>query len=301
LVFCSVVLARLIQSRWLASLLLGGSQQLGWVERHNIKIDVRFGGGDENRLRVSAQELLDLMPDVVVANSAPAVMALARETKITPIVFANFFNPVGSGLVASLARPGGNITGFSNFEPAMAGKWLELLNETAPGVTRAVAMFDRTNALNTEYAEFAETTERLAPSFHLQYAAAPVSNAEDVQEAIEAIAREPHSGLIVMGGTVMSANRETIVRLAAQHGLPAVYAFRYYVTSGGLLSYGVDAGDLFRRTATYVDLILRGAKPADLPVQTPTKFELAINLKVAKALGLTIPPKLLAIADEVIE
>jgi putative ABC transport system substrate-binding protein len=276
-------------------------QQLGWVDGHNIKHDVRFGGGDENRLRVNAQELLGLMPDVIVANSAPAVMALARETKTTPIVFANFFNPVGSGLIASLARPGGNITGFSNYEPAMAGKWLELLNETAPGVTRVVAMFDRTNALNAEYAEFAQTAERLAPSFHLQYTAAPVSNAADVQEAIDAIAREPHSGLIVMGGTVTSANRETIVRLAAQHRLPAVYAFRYYVTSGGLLSYGVDGADLFRRTATYVDLILRGAKPADLPVQTPTKFELAINLKVAKALNLTMPPKLLATADEVIE
>jgi putative ABC transport system substrate-binding protein len=276
-------------------------QQLGWVDGHNIKQDVRFGRGDEVRLRANAQELLGLMPDVIVANSAPAVMALARETKTTPIVFANFFNPVGSGLIASLARPGGNITGFSNYEPAMAGKWLELLNETAPGVTRVVAMFDRTNALNAEYAEFAQTAERLAPSFHLQYTAAPVSNAADVQEAIDAIAREPHSGLIVMGGTVTSANRETIVRLAAQHRLPAVYAFRYYVTSGGLLSYGVDGADLFRRTATYVDLILKGAKPADLPVQTPTKFELAINLKVAKALNLTMPPKLLATADEVIE
>ena len=164
------------------------------------------------------------------------VMALAGETKTIPIVFANFFNPVGSGLIASLARPGGNITGFSNFEPAMAGKWLELLNETASSVTRVVAIFDRANALNTEYAEFAQTAERLAPSFHLQYIAAPVSNAADVQEAIDASAREAHSGLIVMGGTVTSANRETIVRLAAQHRLPAVYAFRYYVTSGGLLS-----------------------------------------------------------------
>ena len=276
-------------------------QQLGWVDGHNIKQDVRFGRGDEIRLRANAQELLGLMPDVIVANSAPAVMALARETKTIPIVFANFFNPVGSGLIASLARPGGNITGFSNFEPAMAGKWLELLNETASSVARVVAIFDRANALNTEYAEFAQTAERLAPSFHLQYIAAPVSNAADVQEAIDASAREPHSGLIVMGGTVTSANRETIVRLAAQHRLPAVYAFRYYVTSGGLLSYGVDGADLFRRTATYVDLILRGAKPADLPIQTPTKFELVINLKTALALGLDVPPSLLSTADEVIE
>jgi putative tryptophan/tyrosine transport system substrate-binding protein len=276
-------------------------QQVGWIDGRNIKIDLRFGGGDENRLQANAQELIGLLPDVIVANSAPAVMALARQTKTTPIVFANFFNPVGSGLVASLARPGGNVTGFSNFEPAMAGKWLELLREIAPDVTRVAAMFDRTNVLNAEYAEFAQTAEKLAPSLHLQYTALPVSNAADVQEAIRSSAREPNSGLIVMGGTVTSANRETIVRLAAQHRLPAVYAFRYYITTGGLLSYGVDGVDLFRRTGTYVDLILKGAKPAELPVQTPTKFELAINLKTAKALGLTVPDKLLATADEVIE
>jgi putative ABC transport system substrate-binding protein len=276
-------------------------QQLGWVDGRNIRIDVRFGAGDENRLQANAQELIGLSPGVIVANSAPAVMALARQTKTTPIVFANFFNPVGSGLVASLARPGGNVTGFSNFEPAMAGKWLELLREIAPDVTRVVAMFDRINVLNTEYAEFAEATEKLAPSFHLEYIAAPVSNAEDVQEAIHSSAREPNGGLIVMGGTVTSANRETIVRLAAQHRLPTVYPFRYYVMTGGLLSYGVDAVDLFRRTAIYVDHLLKGANPAELPVQTPTKFELVINVKTAKALGLEVPPTLLARADEVIE
>ena len=200
------------------------------------------------RLQANAQELIGLLPNVIVANSAPAVMALARQTKTTPIVFANFFNPVGSGLIASLARPGGNVTGFSNFEPAMAGKWLELLREIAPDVTRVAAMFDRTNVLNAEYAEFALTAEKLAPSFHLQYTAAPVSNAVDVQEAICLSTREPNSGLIVMGGTVTSANRETIVQLAAQHRVPAVYAFRYYITTGGLLSYGVDGVDLFRRT-----------------------------------------------------
>jgi putative ABC transport system substrate-binding protein len=171
----------------------------------------------------------------------------------------------------------------------------------APDVTRVAAMFDRTNLLNAEYAEFAQAAEKLAPSFHLQYTAAPVSNAADVQETIRLSAREHNSGLIVMGGTVTSANRETIVRLAAQHRLPAVYAFRYYITTGGLLSYGVDGVDLFRRTGIYVDLILKGAKPAELPVQTPTKFELVINVKTAKALGLDVPPTLLARADEVIE
>jgi putative tryptophan/tyrosine transport system substrate-binding protein len=273
-------------------------QELGWTDDHNIKIDLRFGGGNKDRLMAYAQELIDLRPDVITANSAPAVFAVAQQTRAIPIVFANFFDPVGSGLVASLARPGGNITGFSNFEPVMTGKWLELLKEVAPGVTRAMAMFDRSDPSS---AEFARTAETLAPSFNLQYAAAPVSNVADIQEAIDASALESNCGLIVIGGTVTSANREAIVQLTAQHRLPTVYAFRYYVTSGGLLSYGVDGVDLFRRAAKYVDLILRGAKPADLPVQTPTKFELAVNLRTAKALGLTIPPSLLATADEVIE
>jgi putative ABC transport system substrate-binding protein len=273
-------------------------QELGWIDGRNIKIDLRFGGGDDNRRRAYAEELIGWMPDVIVANSAPAVVALARQTKAIPIVFTSFFDPVASGLVASLARPGGNITGFSNFEPAMTGKWLELLKEIAPRVTRVSAMFDLSNP---SIAEFARTAENLAPSFHLQYTSAPVSNAKDVQEAIEMAARESNSGLAVFGGTVASANREAIVWLVAQHRMPAIYAFRYYVTSGGLLSYSVDAVDLFRRAATYVDRILKGAKAADLPVQRPTKFELVINLKTANALGLTVPPTLLATADEVIE
>jgi putative ABC transport system substrate-binding protein len=273
-------------------------QEFGWIDGRNIKIDVRFGGGDDNRRRTYAEELIGGMPDVIVANSALAVVALAQQTKAIPIVFTSFIDPVGSGLVASLARPGGNITGFSNFEPAMTGKWLQLLKEIAPGVIRVVAMFDRSNPSN---AEFARTAENLAPAFHLQYASAPVSNATDVQEAIDVVARQPNSGLVVFGGTVASANREAIVRLVAQHRMPAIYAFRYYVTSGGLLSYSVDAVDLFRRAATYVDRILKGAKAADLPVQRPTEFELVINLKTANALGLAVPPTLLATADEVIE
>jgi putative tryptophan/tyrosine transport system substrate-binding protein len=273
-------------------------QGLGWINGQNIRIDLRTGAGDANRLRADAENLAGMAPDVLVANSAPAVVALAQQTKTIPIVFANFFDPVRSGLVASLARPGGNVTGFSNFEPTMTGKWLELLQEIAPSVTRVLGMADRSNPT---YAEFARTAENLAPSFHLQYTAAPVSNATDVREAIDAFARESNSGLVVMGGTVTSASRDLIVRLAAQHRMPAVYAFRYYVTGGGLLSYGVDGLDLFRRTATYVDRILRGAKPAELPVQQPTKFELVINLKAAKSLGLNVPPTLLSTADEVIE
>jgi putative ABC transport system substrate-binding protein len=273
-------------------------QELGWIEGRNIQIDLRIGGGDANRVRAFAEELIGVMPDVIVANSTPPVLALARQTTTIPIVFANVVDPSGSGLVASLARPGGNITGFSNFEPVIAGKWLELLKEIAPSVTHVSAMFDRGIG---SYAEFAKMTEKLAASFQLHYAPAPVSNAADVQEAMDAIAREPNGGLIVLGGTVPAANRGEIIRLATDHHVPAVYSFRYYVTSGGLLSYGADAGDVFSRSATYVDRILRGAKPADLPVQTPTKFELVINLKTAKALGLAVPDKLLATADEVIE
>jgi putative tryptophan/tyrosine transport system substrate-binding protein len=274
-------------------------QELSWIDGRNIKIDLRFGGGDDNRRRAYAEELIGSMPDVIVANSAPAVVALAQQTKSIPIVFTSFFDPVGSGLVASLSRPGGNITGFSNFEPAMTGKWLELLKEIAPRLTRVSALFDRSG--NPSIAEFARTAENLAPSFHLKYTSAPVSNATDIQEAIDVAGRESNSGLVVFGGTVASANREAIVRLVAQHRMPAIYAFRYYVTSGGLLAYSVDAVDLFRRAATYVDRILKGTKAADLPVQRPTKFELAINLKTANALGLAVPPTLLATADEVIE
>jgi putative tryptophan/tyrosine transport system substrate-binding protein len=271
-------------------------QELGWIEGRNAEIDVRFGGGDDNRRETYAEELIRKMPDVIVANSAPAVKALTKKTKTTPIVFTNVFDPVSSALVESLARPGGNVTGFSNFSPEMTGKWLELLKEIAPGVKRVCAMFDRANN-----PEFAQEVESLAPSFHLQYFPAPVSRDTDIQNAIDAIARESNSGLIVIGGTVTSAHREAIVRLVTQRRVPAVYAYRYYVTNGGLLSYGVDPIDMFVGAARYVDHILKGTKPADLPVQLPTKFELVINLKAAKALGLTVPPSLLVRADEVIE
>jgi putative tryptophan/tyrosine transport system substrate-binding protein len=272
-------------------------EQLGWVEGRNIRFDLRAGAGDTDRIRSYAEELIGMMPDVLMANAAPAVIALARQTKTMPIVFANFFDPIGSGLVASFARPGGNVTGFSNFDPAMTGKWMQLLTEIAPNLSRVTAIFDN----NATYAEFTRTAEKLASSFHLQYVPAPVSNTADVERAIAAAAQESNSGLIVMGGTVASANREAIVRLTAQYRLPTLYSFPYYVTGGGLASYGVDGIDLWRRAATYVDRILKGASPADLPVQLPTKFELLINLSTAKALGLTIPQPLLATADQVIE
>jgi putative ABC transport system substrate-binding protein len=270
--------------------------KLDWIEGQKIQFDLRIGAGDANRVSAYADELIGMMPDVLAANAAPAVFALARRTKSIPIVFANFFDPVSSGIVASLARPGGNITGFSNFDPGMTGKWMELLTEIVPSLSRVVAISDN----NASYVEFTRTAERLAPSFHL-HVSAPVSNTADVEHAIDAAARESNCGLVVMGGTVASANREAIIRLTAQHHVPAVYSFRYYVVGGGLISYGVDGVDLWRRAAAYVDRILKGANPADLPVQLPTKFELLINLKTAKALGLIIPPSLLALADEVIE
>jgi putative tryptophan/tyrosine transport system substrate-binding protein len=273
-------------------------EDLGWAEGHNVKIELRIGAGDADRVRTYAEELTAMMPDVLAANSGPAAAALARQTKTIPIVFASLLDPVGSGLVASLARPGGNITGFSNFEPAMAGKWLELLKEIAPDVTRVLVVFDRANRSS---AEFYRMIEGLAPPLHLQHHSAAVANAGDIEHAIDSFAHDPAGGLIVVGGTVAAANREAIVGLAGRHRLPAIYSFGYYARIGGLISYGVDGVDLWRRAATYVDRILRGATPADLPVQAPTKFELVINLKTAKALGLTVPPTLLATADEVIE
>jgi putative ABC transport system substrate-binding protein len=248
-------------------------QHLGWTEGRNLQIDLRIGAGDRERLREYAAELIGLMPDVLSANGGAALTALVRQTRTIPIVFANVFDPVEGG----------------------AGKWLELLKEIAPAVNRVAIMFDRGT-----YTRFRRAVEDLAPSFHLQCVPAPVTNAADIEHAIELIGREPGGSLIVMG-TVAAAHREAIVRLAEEHRVPAAYPFGYYVRLGGLVSYGVDGVDPWRRAAPYVDRILRGAKPADLPVQAPTKFELVINLKAAKALGLTVPATLLATADELIE
>jgi putative tryptophan/tyrosine transport system substrate-binding protein len=272
-------------------------ETLGWADGHNIQIEVRIGAGDANRISGNADELIGMTPDVLLANAAPAALALARRTKTIPIVFASVFDPVRSGLVASLARPGGNITGFSNFDSTMAGKWVELLTEIVPNLAHITAIFDN----NASSAELTRIAKDSASSLHLQYIPAPVSNTAEVEDAIDNAARLSNSGLIVMGGTVASANREVIVRLTAQHHLPTVYSFPYYVSSGGLIYYGADGIDLWRRAAAYVDRILMGASPADLPVQLPTKFQLVINLKTAKTLGLTIPSSLLATADEVIE
>jgi putative ABC transport system substrate-binding protein len=273
-------------------------QELGWTDGRNIQIELRIGAGKADRVKAYAEELIGRTPDVLAANSGPALAALARQTKSIPIVFASVLDPVGSGFVASLARPGGNITGFSNFEPAMSGKLLGLLKEIAPEVTRVLVMFDRANP---SYAEFDRAIENSAPSLNLQHRSAAVTNAADIEHAIDSFAHDRGGGLVVVGGTVAAANREAIVGLAGRYRVPAIYSFGYYARIGGLMSYGVDGVDLWRRAATYVDRILRGAKPGDLPVQRPTKFELTINQKTAKTLGLQVPPTLLALADEVIE
>jgi putative tryptophan/tyrosine transport system substrate-binding protein len=273
-------------------------QELGWTDGGNIRVQARMGRGRPDQVRAYAAELVGMMPDVLAANSGPALAALLRETRTIPIVFASILDPVGSGFVSSLAHPGGNATGFASLDPAITGKWLELLKEIAPKVTRVSAISDRDNP--AAYAGFVRTMRDLAPSLGVEFKSDPVANLEDIERAIDSISSTPGGGLALMG-TVASANRESIVRLSQSRRLPAVYQFGFYARSGGLISYGADSIDLWRRAGVYVDRILRGAKPADLPVQMPTKYELVINLKTARALGLTVPPTLLAGADEVIE
>jgi putative ABC transport system substrate-binding protein len=275
-----------------------GLQKLGWIQGRNIRIDYRWGGGDVGRLRAYAAELVGLKPDVIVASGTPALAALHRETRTVPIIFAQVSDPVGLGFVASLARPGDNITGFTIFEFAIGVKWLELLKQIAPGVRRAAVLYDPAQPSSAGYMT---TIEAGAPSFGVQVSAIAARDGAEIERAIDAFAREPNGGLIVLPGPLVARHRELIVQLAARHQLPAVYALRFYVTSGGLASYGVDNIDLYRRAASYIDRILKGEKPGELPVQAPTKFELVINLKTAKALGLDPPITLLARTDEVIE
>jgi ABC-type uncharacterized transport system substrate-binding protein len=274
-------------------------QELGWTDGRNIQIDLRIGAGDANRVRANATGLMDLMPDVLAANSTPALVALKKETSAIPIVFVNVVEPVAAGFVASLAHPGGNITGFTNFEDSMGGKWLELLKEIAPGTTRIALILDPAQPATAS--GFRRAIESAAPSFGVQLTSTFAGDAVEIERFITEFDGRTGGGLVVPGGTSASANRELLIELTARYRLPAIYAFGYFPRMGGLISYGVDGIDLWRRAATYVDRILRGAQPRDLPIQQPTKFELVINLKTAKALGLEIPPTLLARADEVIE
>jgi putative tryptophan/tyrosine transport system substrate-binding protein len=275
-----------------------GLQELRWTDGRNVRIDTRWGAGDVELFRRHAAELVALSPDVILASGTPVVAAMQQATRTVSIVFVQVPDPVGAGFVDSLPRPGGNTTGFLAFEYSMSAKWLELLKEIAPRVRRAAVLRDLTVAAGSGQLG---AIQAVASSLGVEVSPVGVRDAGEIERAITAFARGSNGGLIVTGSTATLVHRELIVTLAARHRLPAVYAFRYHVTSGGLISYGPDTVDPYQRAAGYVDRILKGEKPADLPVQAPTKYELAINLKTAKALGLDIPPTLLARADEVIE
>jgi len=274
-------------------------EQLGWQEGYNIQFEYRWPAGDAELIKRYAAELVASAPDLILTGLTPAVQALKRETRTVPIVFANVADPVGSGLVPSLAKPDGNVTGFTAVEYAIVGKWLELLKEIAPGVERVVLVGNP----DVVFAKsFLHSLEAVAPSSAVkQVIAAEVRNAADIERALDEFSRELKGGLLVVPEFTASLHRALIFREAAKHRLPAVYPFRFYAVDGGLASYGPDQIDQYRRAASYVDRILRGTKPGDLPVQAPTKYELVINLKTAKALGLEVPPTLLVRADEVIE
>jgi len=273
-------------------------QSLGWNERGNFRTDVRWAWDDADRYRRCAEELVELKPDVILASASPSVAALQRISRSVPIVFANVIDPVGAGYVTSLVRPGGNTTGFTAFEYSIAGKWLELLKEIAPRVVRIAVIRDPSIA--SGIGQFA-AIQSMASSSVLELSVIDPRDAGEMERAFGSFAREPNGGLIVTASSTATAHRELIHLLALRYRLPAIYAFRYFVLDGGLASYGPDTIDIFKRAATYVDRILKGAKPSELPVQAPTKYELVINLKTAKALGLEVPPALVATANEVVE
>jgi putative ABC transport system substrate-binding protein len=273
-------------------------QELGWTDGRNIRIDYRWAAGDAERSRRYSAELVALAPDVILAAGSVGLEALQQATRTVPIVFVTIADPVGAGFINSLARLGGNATGFSQFEYGVIGKWLELLKEIAPGVTRVAVIRDPT--ISAGAGQFG-AIQTAAPSFGVEVNPVNMRDAGEIERAIAGFARSPNGGLILTAGPLGTIHRELIVTLAARHKLPAVYYERYFVIGGGLISYGPHLIDQYQRAAGYVDRILKGEKPADLPVQAPTKYELVINLKTAKALGLTIPPTLLTRADEVIE
>jgi putative ABC transport system substrate-binding protein len=274
-----------------------GLRQLGWTDGQNARIDIRWGAGDADRIRTYAAELAALQPDVCLASGSPAVAALQR-SRLVPIVFVTVVDPVGAGFVASLARPGRNLTGFLLREYGMSAKWLELLKEVAPNMTRAVVLRDPTISGGSGQLG---AIQAVAPSFRVELRPIDVRDTGEIESEITAFAQTPHGGMLVTGSPLAEVHRDLIVTLAARHRLPAIYPNHSFVAGGGLMSYGPDVVDQYRHAAGYVDRILKGEKPADLPVQAPTKYELTINLKTAKALGIEVPPMLLARADEVIE
>jgi putative ABC transport system substrate-binding protein len=283
-----------------------GLRALGWTEGHNVRMDVRWGTGEPDRARTFAAELVSLAPDVIVAHGTPALTALHRATRTIPITFISVIDPVGAGYVQSLALPGSNITGFSTFitgfstfEPEIGGKWLELLKEIAPDLRRVAGILD------PGFRGFAgvwSAIETIAPTFGLEVMSLLFHGpTDDLESAVAIFAQQPGGGLIVLPTAINAVHRKRIFSVAARNRLPAIYAFRFYATEGGLMSYGIDTVDLFRRGASYVDRILKGEKPADPPVQAPVRFEMVVNLKTARALDLDVPPTLLATADQVIE
>jgi putative tryptophan/tyrosine transport system substrate-binding protein len=276
--------------------LVQGLQQSGWTNGQNVQIDIRWAADDSARFQRAAEELLALAPDVILASATPSVKALQQLTRTVPIVFANVGDPVAMGFVDSLARPGGNTTGFTPMEFGFAAKWLELLKEIAPRVTRVAVLRDLTIG-----PAHLSAIQAVAPSFGVELSAVGVRDVGEIERTITAFARSSDAGLIVTPSTSALIHRDLITMLADRHRLPAVYSWRYFVTAGGLISYGPDPIEMYRRAAGYVDRILKGEKPADLPVQAPTKYELVINLKTAKSLGIEMPASVLARADEVIE
>jgi putative ABC transport system substrate-binding protein len=275
-------------------------QGLGWAEDRNLKIDYRWSNGDIEKMQAYAKELVGLQPDVIFCRSTPVTAALVKSTRSIPIVFAVVSDPVGDGFVASVSRPGGNVTGFTNAEASLTGKWLGLLKDTAPSIKRVGFLFDPKlapggGAYYTGLVETAATASAVAPT------AMPIHDADDIKRAIDDFAPTPNSGLLVLPDGTTNFHRTLIIMLADRYRLPAIYAFRNFADEGGLMSYGVDVVELFRRAAYYVDRVLKGAKPAELPVQLPEKFQFVLNLKTARALGIAVPPGVMAIADEVIE
>ena len=275
-------------------------QKLGWSDGRNIQIYYRDGASDADQTWTAAKDLIELRPDVIVAHTTSAVSALAQQTRTTPIVFVLVSDPVGNGFVENWTKPGGNITGFTDFEPPMASKWLELLKQIAPQVTQVALLFNPETAPGGG-AVFLDPIEKAAPGLGLNWMAASVRNTDEIETIGGVLGRHGATGVLVMPDVFTTAHREQIIALAARYRLPAAYAYRYFATDGGLISYGIDPTDQCRQAAVYVDRILKGATVGELPIQAPTKFELVINLKTAKALGLDLPPMLLALADAVVE
>jgi putative ABC transport system substrate-binding protein len=272
-------------------------QALGWTEGRNVQFIYRWSGGDVAHARQFAKELLDLRSDVILVNSTPVAVAVRDTTRTTPTVFVQVSDPVTAGVVQSLTRPGGNLTGFTNFDPSIANKWLELVKRVAPNITRVAYLFNP----NTAPLLYARSIETAAPLLSIKPFAAEVHNVPEMEVVIERFAREPDSALVVLPDLFTATNRQSIIALVARYRLPAIYPFRYFVASGGLMSYGIEMLETYRQAASYVNRILKGERPSDLPIQQPTKFEFVINLKTAKALGLNVPPSVIAAADEVID